>query len=69
MDELTAIQIKRIYGLLWNAKTDRDTFSGVAVSEARKIALSMIDREGQSYGIQWANHEIPKVLDAVKMST
>jgi hypothetical protein len=68
MDDITAQKIKRIYGLLWNAKTDRSTFSGVAVSEARKIALSMIDKDGQADGIQWANHEIPKMLDAVTMS-
>lgn len=68
MDDVTAQKIKRIYGLLWNARTDRTTFSGVAVSEARKIALSMIDKDGQADGIQWANHEIPKVLNSVKMA-
>ncbi len=61
MDDITAQKIKRIYGLLWNVKTDRSTFSGVAVSEARKIALSMIDKSGQAEGIEWANREIIKI--------
>lgn len=67
MDDLTAAKIERIYGLLWNAKTDRSTFSGVAVSEARKLALSMIDKKGQAVGIEWANREILKVHASVKM--
>lgn len=64
MDDITAQKIKRIYGLLWNVTVDRDTFSGVAVSEARKIALSMIDKIGQADGIEWANKEIVKVHKA-----
>lgn len=63
MDDITAKKIERIYGLLWNVRTDRTTFSGVAVSEARKIALSMIDKDGQASGIEWARRGIPKVLD------
>lgn len=66
MDDITAEKIKRIYGLLWNTRTDRTTFSGVAVSEARKLALSMIDKDGQASGIQWANHEIPKILNTTR---
>ena len=68
MDDITAQKIKRIYGLLWNARVDRDTFSGVAVSEARKIALGMIDKAGQAEGIAWANREIIDVHKAVKMA-
>lgn len=37
-------------------------------SEARKLALSMIDKDGQASGIQWANHEIPKILKTVDVS-
>lgn len=65
MDDITAQKIARIYGLLWNSRTDRTTFSGLAVSEARKIALSLIDKSGQSSGIQWANDEIPKMLNTL----
>jgi hypothetical protein len=65
MDDITAQKIKRIYGLLWNAKTDRTTFSGIAVSEARKIALSLIDKAGQAEGIEWANREIPEKFEMV----
>ncbi len=68
MDDITMQKIKRIYGLLWNAKTDRDTLTGVAVSEARKIALSMIDKNGQVEGIEWANREIIDVHKTVKMA-
>ena len=68
MDDITAQKIKRIYGLLWNVPVDRDTFSGVAVSEARKIALGMIDKSGQAEGIEWANREIIEVHKTVKMS-
>jgi len=68
MDDITKASIERIYGLLWNAKTDRDTFTGVAVSEARKIALNSIDKDGQARGIEWANDEIVKVHNTVKMS-
>jgi hypothetical protein len=57
--------IERAYGLLWNAKTDRDTFSGVAVSEARWLVLGLIDKEGQARGIEWANEEIRQQLAPV----
>lgn len=68
MDDITAQKIKHIYGLLWNVSVDRDTFSGVAVSEARKLALSMIDKDSQAEGIVWANREIILVHKSVKMA-
>ena len=64
MDDITAKKIQRIYGLLWNVKTDRNTYSGMAVSEARKLALSLIDKQGQASGIEWANAQLPSMLEA-----
>ena len=58
IDATSAQKIKQIYGLLWNVDTDRRMSSGVAVSEARKIALSMIDKDGQAEGIGWARDKI-----------
>ena len=70
LDDITRKKVEQIYGLLWNVNTDRSTYSGAAVSEARKLALSMIDKEGQASGIGWANDEIPKVVrDLLRRST
>jgi hypothetical protein len=60
MSDIDRFKIERLYGLLWHARTDRTTFSGLAVSEARKLALSLIDKDGQSRGIEWARREIEK---------
>ncbi|WP_046869289.1 hypothetical protein [Microvirga massiliensis] len=41
--------IEHAYGALW-----RDTRSSPIASEARKILLAVLDREGQRRGAQWA---------------
>ncbi len=62
MDDMTRKKAECIYGLLWGVSTDRTTEDGVAVSEARKLALSLIDKDGQRRGIEWAESVVPSKL-------
>lgn len=63
------VQIERAHGLLWNAKTDRDTFTGLAVSDARKLVLGLIDKDGQARGIEWANAHLQSEIYPVRIVT
>lgn len=62
-------KVERAYGLLWNAKTDRDTFTGLAVSDARKIIIGLVDKEGQARGIEWANAHLQSEMYPVRIVT
>lgn len=61
--------VEHAYGLLWNAKTDRDTFTGLAVSDARKIILGLVDKDGQARGIEWANAHLQSEMCPVRIVT
>ena len=60
MTDIERAKLEHIYGLLWHSRTDRTTYSGLAVSDARKLALSLIDKHGQARGIEWARRELEK---------
>ncbi len=58
MDAETQAKLEIIYGLLWLAKVDKTTVTGMATSLARKTALEMIDKDGQARGIEIARRAV-----------
>lgn len=66
MDTDTQAKVETIYGLLWTCNLDTTTPAGAAVSMARKLALSMIDKNGQARGIGVAKIAVRnKVMSAL----
>ena len=53
--------IENVYGLLWR---DTATLAGSPTSEARKLLLSAMSKDGQRRGISFAGEQFGPVSDA-----
>lgn len=58
MTDQEKANVEIIYGLLWLMPVNMETQAGMATHLARKIALDMIDKEGQARGIEIAKRAV-----------